>query len=110
MAEVSDKRWSSISESDYEDASDYCAACLIDLNPRGEEKRKEKCKLPVKEPKKTGGRLNRNAVHAAANVLAGARGGIDAPPDEKRRAARKLVRLYKELDEDPPEAVTKLAK
>lgn len=110
MTDVSNKRWSSISESDYEDAKDYCAACLIDLNPRGEEKKKDLCKLPVREPKKMGARLNRNAVRAAANVLAGARGGVDAPEGEKRKAARKLRRLYDEIGEEAPEAVTNLAK
>ena len=110
MAKVSDKRWGSISESDYEDAKDYCSACLIDLNPRGEEKRKENCKLPVREPKKMGGSVNRGAVHAAARILAGARGGVDAPDDEKRKAARKLVHLYRDLEEEPPESLRKLAK
>ena len=110
MAEISNKRWGSISESDYEDAKDYCSACLIDLNKRGEEKKKENCKLPVREPKRMGGRVNRGAVRAAARVLAGARGGVDAPENERRAAARKLVRLYRELGEDAPEAVKKLAK
>ena len=109
MAKVSDRKWSEIGESDYEDADEFCAACLLDLNS-GEDKTKEKCKLPVYEPKKLGGRLNRNAVHAAANVLAGARGGVDAPAKEKQKAARKLVRLYGELGEDPPEAIEKLAR
>ena len=110
MADASDRKWSSVAESDYADAKEYCAACLIDLNPRGEEKTKERCKLPVREPKKLGGRVNRGAVHAAANVLAGGRGGIDAPAAEKRKAARKLVRLYRDLGEDPPDAIRELAK
>ena len=109
MAAVSDKPWENISESDYADADDYCDACLIDLNPSGEEKTKERCKLPVYEPKKAGGKLNRNAVHAAAVVLAGGRGGVKAPKDAKEKAARKLVKLYKELDEDPPDSLRKLA-
>ncbi len=110
MADVSDKKWSSISESDYADAAEYCDACLIDLNPSGEEKTKERCKLPVYEPPKRGGRLNRGAVHAAAVVLAGGRGGLDAPAGERRKAARKLVRLYGELEEEPPESIRDLAK
>ena len=110
MAGVSEKRWGSISESDYADAREYCAACLIDLNPPGEEKTKERAKLPVYEPRTLGGRLNRGAVHAAAVVLAGGRGGVDAPEERKHEAARKLVRLYRELDEDPPESIRELAK
>ncbi len=109
MAKVSDREWSSVSESDYADAKEYCAACLIDLNPGGEEKTKERCKLPVREPKKLGGALNRNAVHAAAVVLAGGRGGVDAPKAEQRKAARKLVRLYRELEEQAPDAIRELA-
>jgi hypothetical protein len=110
VAKISDRPWSEISDSDYADAKDLCAASLIDLNRAGEEKKKELCKLPVREPRKMGGALNRNAVHAAAVVLAGGRGGVDAPADEKRKAARKLVRLYRELDEDAPDSITKLAK
>lgn len=102
----SNKPWGTVSESDYPDANSYCSASLIDMNAPGEEKIKGKCKLPVKEP---GGTYNRNAIHAAAAVLAGARGGVDAPPEEKRRAARKLIRLYREMDEEPPESLRRLA-
>ena len=109
MPSISDRKWAEIDASDYADADEYCDACLIDLNPKGEERTKERCKLPVYEPRKLGGKLNRNGVHAAAAVLAGGRGGVDAPKDEQRKAARKLVRLYRELDEEPPEAVRELA-
>ena len=109
MPAISDRPWEDVTESDYEDAKEYCRACLIDLNPSGEEKKKQRCKLPVYEPKSMGGKLNRNAVHAAAVVLAGGRRGVRAPADAKRKAAQKLVRLYKEVDEEPPESVTKLA-
>ncbi len=102
----SNKPWGAISEADYADAEAFCSACLIDLNPPGQAKRKTMCKLPVRQPN---GAYNRNAIHAAAAVLAGARGGVDAPPDEKRRAARRLVRLYAEMQEEPPEAVRRLA-
>ena len=57
-----------------------------------------------------GRRLNRNAVHAAAQVLAGARGGVDAPREQTRRAARKLLSLYKEIGDEPPESLRDLAK
>lgn len=110
MPGISERDWSEIGESDYEDADDYCAACLIDLNPKGEEKTKERCKLPVREPRSRGGKLNRNAVHAAAGVLAGGRRSVDAPANEKRKAARELVKLYRELDEDPPDSLRKLAR
>jgi len=102
----SDKPWGSISESDYRDADQFCAACLIDLNPPGKDKVKANCKLPVREP---GGAYNRNAIHAAAAALAGARGGVQAPPDEKRKAARALLRLYRQMDETPPESLKQIA-
>ena len=109
MAKVSDRKWSEISESDYADANEYCSACLIDLNPRGEDKTKERCKLPVREPRDLGGALNRNAVHAAAAVLAGGRGGVEAPKQAQRKAARELLRLYHELGEEPPDSLRELA-
>ena len=108
---ISDKAWGDISASDYDDAADYCEACLINLNsgPKDEWKKGD-CKLPVYEPAKMGRRLNRNAVHAAAQVLAGARGGVDAPREQTRRAARKLLSLYKEIGDEPPESLRDLAK
>lgn len=103
---ISSKPWGDITEADYADAAAYCAASLIDMNPAGEPKTKGLCKLAVREP---GGALNRNAVHAVASVLAGGRGGVNAPPEMKRAAARKLIRLYGELKEDPPASVVQLA-
>ncbi len=103
---ISDKPWGQVSESDYKDPESFCAACLIDLNESGKPKTKDKCKLPIREP---GGALNRNAVHAAAAALAGARGGVQAPSEEKRKAAKKLMRLYRELKEEPPESLKRLS-
>ena len=108
MAEISEREWEA-DESAYADADEFCDACLIDLNQTGAGKVKDNCKLPVYEPKREGGRLNRHAVHAAAVVLAGGRGGIDAPAQAKRAAAGKLLRLYRELDEEPPESIQRLA-
>ena len=86
---VSTKPWGSISESDYATPEAFCAACLIDMNESGP-KSKAKCKLPVKEP---GGALNANGMRAAAAALAGARGGVNAPPEMKKMAAKKLARM-----------------
>lgn len=37
--------------------------------------------------------------------MAGSRGGVDAPASERRAAARKLVRIYRQtFDEEPPES------
>lgn len=111
MVAISTRPWSEISESDYEDAVDFCRACLINLNEGPEsEWTKANCKLPVYEPKRLGRKLNRNAVFAAAAALAGARGGVNAPPAAKRAAAKTLLRLYKLLDAEPPEAIQNLAK
>lgn len=103
---VSDKPWGQFSDADYADADALCRASLIDLNGPGARKTKGDCKLRVYEP---GGDLNRNGVHAAAAVLAGARGGVDAPATAKAAAARKLVGLYGQLDETPPDSLRRLA-
>jgi hypothetical protein len=92
--------------SNYSDTAHYCSACLIDLNTAGEDKTQANCKLPVKTPS---GATNRNAVHAAAAALAGGRGGVNAPPADKKKAARALMRLYGELKEDPPDSLKRLA-
>jgi hypothetical protein len=102
--EVSNKPWGSFSESDYDDSQWY-EACLI-KPPKSEYTAKSQAKLPVREPD---GTLNRNGVHAAAAALAGARGGVKASPEDKRKAARALIRLYRELEEEPPESIKRLA-
>ena len=103
---ISDKPWGSISASDYKDAAAYCDACLIDANEPGKPKTKDACKLPYKEP---GGAVNRNGVHAAVAVLAGARGGVQASSADKRKAARKLASLYAEMKETLPDSVKRMA-
>lgn len=102
---VSDRPWGQFSESDYT-PEQFCAAALIDLNPAGEAKQKGMCKLPVNEPN---GDLNRNGVHAAAARLAGAGGGVQAPADAKRRAARKLMAIYRSLHEQAPDSIRMMA-
>lgn len=105
---VSNEPWSNFSDSDYSDAGAFCDASLINLNdgPRSGWT-KANCKLRYKEPD---GDVNRNGVHAAAAVLAGGRGGVQAPADAKRAAARKLVSVYRnDLKETPPESLMRLA-
>lgn len=104
---ISDKPFGSTSASDYPTAEAYCNACLINENT-GPASRwtKGACKLPVRDPQ---GNLNRNAIHAAAAVLAGARGGVDASPSAKRSAASKLARLYAQLKETLPDAVRRMS-
>lgn len=100
---ISNRPWGQFSESDYDNAQ-WRRACLIHL---ADDDVKANHKLPVREPD---GTLNRNGVHAAAAALAGARGGVDAPPEKKRAAARALIRLYRELEEEPPESIVRMAK
>lgn len=105
---VSERPWGSITAADYRDAGAYCDACLINLNtgPRSGWT-KDNCKLPVYEPD---GDLNRGGAHGASAVLAGARGGVNAPSSAKRAAARKLAGLYHgQLKEPPPESLMRLA-
>lgn len=101
---VSDKPWSDFTASDYT-VEQWRRACLI--GPAGgSSDSKSDYKLPVREPS---GTLNRAGVHAAAAALAGARGGVQASDEQKRTAARALVRLYGQLDEDPPESLRSMA-
>src|SRR5574341_189798 len=100
------KPWSS-PESDLS-ADDYAKVCLIDMNQPGKDKVKNLSKLPIKST--PDGPYNINAIHSAAGVIGGARGGLrGVPADEKRKAARKLISLYKEMDEQAPDAVYRSA-
>ena len=79
--------WSS-PESDLEPGP-FCSVCLIDMNPPGAEKTKEKCYLPIR--KKPGGPIYTSAIRAAL----GGHGllrvqGVSA--EKKRAAAKALVR------------------
>lgn len=103
---ISNEPWSNFTEADYPDAATYCRYSLIDLNEPGAEKTKELCKLPVFEPD---GDLNTNAIAAAAARLAGAGGGVDAPPNKLRAAARKLIAFYRLAKMEAPDSVRRLA-
>lgn len=98
----SDKPWSNFSEADYT-PEQWLRACLIHMVDRP--KVKADGKLPVREPD---GMLNRNGIHSAAGALAGARGGVSAPAEMRRKAARKLISLYREMKEQAPDSLYKL--
>jgi phage head maturation protease len=98
--EVSDRPWSDLTAADYT-PEQWHRACLIHLHD-GEPTSKDQCKLPVREPD---GTVNRNGVHAAASVLAGGRGGVDAPESAIVSAKTAVRRLYEEMDEEPPESI-----
>lgn len=107
---LSTKPWGDIQPTDYADAADYCGACLVNTN-EGPPARWSKgaCHLPVREPKAMGGMANRNALGAAAAALAGARGGVQLSPEQKRQAARDLVRLYVGAGLTPPDVIAGMA-
>jgi hypothetical protein len=109
VTDVSDRPWSEVSKASYRTADEYCTACLIDANKPGNPKTKARCKLPVYEPAQLGGRLNRNAVRAAAERLVQSRGGLIASTSERHAAARHLVALYAVIGETPPHSLSALA-
>jgi hypothetical protein len=109
VSDVSNRPWSGITSASYPTAAEYCAACLIDENELGYTHSKARCKLPVYEPQRLGGQLNRNAVHAAANRLVRDRGGVDAPVAAKRAVAQRLLELYGVIGDPPPRALQRLA-
>lgn len=98
---VSNKPWSDFKQSDYT-LEQWYAACLVHLG-QGPPTSKSDCKLPVREPD---GTLNRNGVHAAAGALAGARGGVDLPPEARAAAIKKIISLYASMGEAAPESMT----
>jgi hypothetical protein len=109
MPDISDRPWSGVTRASYTTAAEYCAACLIDQNPSVAPKTKSRCKLPVYEPRALGGRLNRNAVRAAADRLVRARGGVEASLAERQAAARSLIELFQAIGDPPPRSLIALA-
>lgn len=99
----SNKPWSDFSESDYS-LEQWIRATLIRMTERP--KTKGDCKLPVKEPD---GTYSRNGIHAAAGALAGARGGVQASAELKRKAAKKLLSLYREMGDPAPDSLYRVA-
>lgn len=102
---TTDKSWDG-SASRWPDTESFCKSCLIDENESGQDKTQANCKLPVYEPN---GDVNSNAVHAAAAALAGGRGGVKASPASKKSAAKKLIRLYGQIKDEPPDSLKKMA-
>jgi hypothetical protein len=102
---VSNAPWDG-SASRFPSTEAYCSSCLIDENAPGEKKVQDKCHLPVHEPN---GDVNANGVHAAVSALAGGRGGVGASPASKKKAARALIRLYGQINDDPPPSLKNMA-
>jgi hypothetical protein len=53
--------------------------------------------------------LNRNGVHAAYGALQGARGSMAITPDQKHTAARHLLKEYRNMGDNVPPELAKLA-
>jgi len=84
---------------------EYVASCLVDRG--GDAEAKVRCSLAVLEPD---GTLNANALDPAAAVLSGARGGLrGVSAADKAKAARKLIRMYRQADKTPPDALRRVA-
>jgi uncharacterized protein len=96
---VSDKSWDG-SASRFTDQQ-YARACVLDRGP-SVANAKERYSLPIREPD---GTLNRNAVHAAAAAISKA----SAARDVIVTAARALIAAYRQLGEQPPDSLLKLA-
>lgn len=104
-AEVSNRPWSDFDESDYTPEQWRRATILDRGSEHGDETTKSRYGLPVREPS---GVLNRNGVHAAAGGHGiGAVKGIS--DDLRRSTARKLVGLYRQIGDEPPESLLSLA-
>jgi len=87
------------------DVGAFCSVCLIDENV-GRDKIKAKCYLPIRS--RPGGPINKKAIHAAAGGYGITRlKGVSA--DAKRKAAKRLVRIYAEMGEIAPESIYRVA-
>lgn len=83
---------------------EWARSCLIHMGSPTDPN-KNMHKLPVREP---GGEINANALSAAAGALVGARGGVDAPPQKKRAAARELMGMYRQAGMMPPDSLRRM--
>lgn len=80
------------SASRWETAEDYCADCLIDLNPPGEEKVKGRCYLPYRHPGSS--QINIRALRAMASGARGLPAVKGVPMDQIVKAANWIIRHW----------------
>jgi HK97 family phage prohead protease len=81
---------------------EYQRSCLIDRG--GDRPAKERCSLPILEPS---GEVNFFALHSAARRLGSTTGITNV---QRAEVARFLVRLYRWIGEDVPQAIVDAAK
>jgi len=91
MATFSNEAWDAGRAAKGKTAGEYCAICLIDANPKGAEKIKAKCNLPLQYT--SGGPYVRMAIRNAMGRIFQVTG---APADVKRKAARRLITLARQ--------------
>jgi len=76
------------------DAAAYCSVCLIDENPPGQDKIKEKCHLPVRS--RPGAPVNKNALRNASARLS----STQASSKSKAKARSRLISLMNQAGID----------
>jgi hypothetical protein len=92
------------SASRWPDTGSYCKSCLINENTGSEEDWVQaKCHLPVRDPGDSSDTFVRQAVHAAAQRF----NQVQASSSAKASARRKLLSAYRQMDEDPPDVLTR---
>lgn len=101
MTDFTNAAWDG-SASRFKDTDAFCAACLVDDNPPGAEKKQSLCHLPIKEPN---GNVNTNALgNAAARLLQ-----TQTSAANKKKAARAIIRYRQEAKLDVSDALKKMA-
>ncbi len=107
---VSNTALDQLKEENYETAQEYCTSCLFNFNGRFIELwTKDKCLLPVSDPKKLGGKYNKKAIAKAAEVLINDEIPFRITPARKRSAARSLINFYELMKEEPPTGLKELS-
>lgn len=97
----------------YSSAKEYCDASLINCNEgNSADWKKELCRLPVKPPGSSS--YSKQGIHAAAvrfnQLKKPASVGASKWSAAVKAAAKKLVSLYNQMDEEPPKVLTNNAR
>lgn len=102
-----DSAWDG-SASRWETAEEYCADCLIDLNPAGQKKTKENCHLPYRHPGSN--KINKNALRAMASGARGLPAVKGVPKEQIVKAANWIIRHWRGAFGKPaPASIYRLA-
>lgn len=103
---VTSKSWDG-SASRWPDTASFCDSCAYNGNTGNRSDWVQtQCKLPYREPN---GDINTNALSAASAALAGARGGVQMSPNDRRKTAKKLMSAYSTAKMSPPDSLKKIA-